>query len=60
MPVSNTLRRELDDLPDPDDGGTTKAESPPADLSALRQAAIAACQPGGPIADPKETVRITV
>ena len=58
MPVSNTLRRELDDLPDQDDNSATKAESQLGDLSTLRQAAIAACQPGGPIADAKETVRI--
>lgn len=45
MPVSNTLRRELDDLPDQDDDNATKAESQPGDLSTLRQAAIAACQP---------------
>jgi 5-methylcytosine-specific restriction protein A len=58
MPVSNTLRRELDDLPDQGDDTATKVESEPADLSTLRQAAIDACQPSGPIADPKETVRI--
>ncbi|MCO5411946.1 HNH endonuclease [Ralstonia mojiangensis] len=58
MPVSNTLRRELDDLPDQDDDNAAKAESQRADLTTLRQAAIAACQPGDPIADPKETVRI--
>ncbi|CAJ0695096.1 hypothetical protein LMG19089_01453 [Ralstonia edaphis] len=58
MPVANTLRRELDDLPYQDDDSAAEAQSQPGELSTLRQAAIAACQPGGPIADPKETVRI--
>ena len=58
MPVANTLRRELDDLPYQDDDSAAKPEGPPGDLATLRQAAIAACQPAGPIADPKETVRI--
>ena len=58
IPVSSTLRRELDDMPDASDDSATTDEAGQADFSKLREAAIAACQPGAPIPDPKETVRI--
>ncbi len=57
VPVSSTLRQELDsaEVDAPSDTNDAVAE----DLSELRQAAISACQPGGPIPAPKEAVRIT-
>ncbi|CAJ0778022.1 HNH endonuclease [Ralstonia chuxiongensis] len=57
IPVSQTLRCELEDH-DSLDGDDSTAQGKPEDLAALREAAVAACRPGGPNSDPKEGVRL--
>lgn len=57
IPVSQTLRYELEDRDDLDEDDSTATQGKP-DLTGLREAAVAACQPGGPISDPKESVRL--
>ena len=58
IPVSHTLHCELEDPEDLDEDDSTATQGKPADLPGLREAAIAACHPGGPNSDPKESVRL--
>lgn len=58
IPVSHALQEEPDGTSDEDGNLSADANAAAGNLSKLREAAIVACRPVGPISDPKETMRI--